>query len=42
MKKDKFRRDPDLLDAACDREVLIYAVGICLALAALGLVMIWR
>lgn len=38
----RIRRKPDLLDAACDREVLIYAVGLCLALAALGLVLIWR
>ena len=31
-----------LLDEVCDRETLMYVVGICAAIACLGLVLIWR
>ena len=36
------RRKPDLLDLACDRQTLMYALGIFAAIACLTFVLIWR
>lgn len=36
------RRQPDFLDKLCEHEILIYVGGICAAIAALALVILWR